>query len=123
MRQVFAAAARRAAAAVGTYWAFLGALLLVTGWAVTGSMFHYSDTWQLIINTTTTIITFLMVFLIQSTQNRDGRAVQLKLDELIAAVKEAHKDMIDIESLSDAQIERIAQRYTGARRAGEETTR
>jgi low affinity Fe/Cu permease len=98
--------------------------MLVVGWAVTGPVFHYSDTWQLVINTTTTIITFLMVFLIQNTQNRDGRAVQLKLDELIAAVKDADNDMIDIESLSEVQLERIARRYERAkRRLGEETTR
>jgi low affinity Fe/Cu permease len=124
MREFFAGFARRTAAIVGEYWAFLGALMLVVGWAVTGPVFHYSDTWQLVINTTTTIITFLMVFLIQNTQNRDGRAVQLKLDELIAAVKDADNDMIDIESLSEVQLERIARRYERAkRRLGEETTR
>lgn len=124
MREFFAGFARRAATIVGEYWAFLGAVMLVVGWAVTGPVLHYSDTWQLAINTTTTIITFLMVFLIQNTQNRDGRAVQLKLDELVAAVKEADNDMIDVESLSDAQLERIARRYENAKpRLGEGTTR
>ncbi len=77
------------AGAVGTHWAFLVALAVVLVWAVTGPMFHYSDSWQLVINTGTTIVTFLMVFLIQSTQNRDGKALQLKLDELIRAQKSA----------------------------------
>ena len=117
MREFFAAFAKQTAQVVGAYWAFLAALALVAGWAVTGPLFHYSDTWQLVINTATTIITFLMVFLIQNTQNRDARAMQLKLNELIAAVKEAHNDMIDIESLSDAQIERIARRFDDAKRA------
>ena len=118
MREFFSAFARRTAMVVGEYWAFLGAVVLVAGWAITGPVFHYSDTWQLVINTTTTIITFLMVFLIQNTQNRDGRAVQLKLDELITAMKEAHDDMIDIESLSDAELERIAKRFQVAKRLG-----
>src|SRR6266852_2003370 len=116
MREFFTAFARKTALTVGAYWAFLSALLLVAAWAITGPLFHYSDTWQLVINTATTIITFLMVFLIQNTQNRDGKAMQLKLNELISAVKEAHNDMIDIESLSDAQLEQIAQRYEYAKR-------
>ena len=116
MREFFAAFAKQTAQVVGAYWAFLAALALVAGWAVTGPLFHYSDTWQLVINTATTIITFLMVFLIQNTQNRDARAMQLKLNELIAAVKEAHNDMIDIESLSDAQLERIARRFDNSPR-------
>jgi low affinity Fe/Cu permease len=118
MRDFFTTFARKTAMIVGAYWAFLGAVLLVVGWAATGPIFHYSDTWQLVINTATTIITFLMVFLIQNTQNRDGRAMQLKLNELIAAVKEAHNDMIDIESLSDAQLERIARRFENPNRIG-----
>ncbi len=82
-------------------------------WAVTGPLFHYSDTWQLVINTGTTIVTFLMVFLIQNTQNRDARAINLKLDELIRAVDKARNQMINIESLSDAELDLLQQRYEG----------
>jgi low affinity Fe/Cu permease len=117
MREFFTSFARKTAEIVGAYWAFLGAILLVVGWAATGPIFHYSDTWQLVINTATTIITFLMVFVIQNTQNRDSRAMQLKLNELIRAVKEAHNELIDIESLTDAQRERIAQRIEKEKRA------
>jgi low affinity Fe/Cu permease len=118
MREMFTAFARKTAEIVGAYWAFVGAILLVVVWALTGPFFHYSDTWQLVINTATTIITFLMVFVIQNTQNRDSRAMQLKLNELIRAVKEAHNEMIDIESLSDAQRERIAQRFEKDKQSG-----
>jgi low affinity Fe/Cu permease len=91
----------------GTSWAFLAAAIVVVIWIITGPVFHYSDTWQLVINTGTTIITFLMVFLIQNTQNRDSKAIQLKLDELIRAVDTARDDMIDIEELSDAQLKQL----------------
>jgi low affinity Fe/Cu permease len=96
---------------VGSYWAFLLAALVVAVWGLTGPMFHYSDTWQLVINTSTTIVTFLMVFLIQNTQNRDAKAMHLKLNELISSVKAAHNEMIDIENLTDKQLEEIAQFY------------
>jgi low affinity Fe/Cu permease len=96
---------------VGSYWAFLLAVGVVVVWGVTGPMFNYSDTWQLVINTGTTIVTFLMVFLIQNTQNRDAKAMHLKLNELITAVKTAHNEMIDIEELSDKQLEEIAEIY------------
>jgi low affinity Fe/Cu permease len=84
---------------------FLIAVLVIIIWAVTGPVFGFSDTWQLVINTGTTIITFLMVFLIQNTQNRDTTAIQLKLDEIIAALKEAHNEIIDVEELSDQELE------------------
>jgi low affinity Fe/Cu permease len=119
MRELFTAFARKTAEIVGAYWAFMAAILLVVGWAATGPIFHYSDTWQLVINTATTIITFLMVFVIQNTQNRDSRAMQIKLNELIRAVKEAHNEMIDIESLSDAQRELIAQRFEKDKRTAD----
>ena len=80
---------------------------VILSWAVTGPIFHFSDTWQLVINTGTTIITFLMVFLIQNTQNRDGAAMQVKLDELIRAIEEARNDFIGIEHLTDFELERI----------------
>ena len=96
---------------LGSRWAFAVAILIVIVWAATGRMFHYSDTWQLIINTGTTIVTFLMVFLIQNTQNRDARAINLKLDELIHANRTAKNQMIDIEKLSDAELEVLGERY------------
>jgi low affinity Fe/Cu permease len=111
MREFFTAFASKTARAVGSYWAFLLAVLVVVIWGLTGPMFHYSDTWQLVINTGTTIITFLMVFLIQNTQNRDAKAMHLKLDELISAGKTAHDEMINIEDLSDEQLEEIAEFY------------
>ena len=83
------------------------AVLLIVVWGVTGPLFHYSDTWQLVINTATTIVTFLMVFLIQNSQNRDGAAMQAKLDELLRAVAKARADFIGIEHLTDAEIEKI----------------
>ena len=92
---------------VGSPYTFVIALLLVALWAVLGPMFHYSDTWQLTINTGTTIITFLVVFLIQNTQNRDAKALHLKLDELIHAIGKAHNRLIDCEDLSDEELQRL----------------
>lgn len=94
------------------------AVLIVVGWALTGPFFGFSDTWQLVINTGTTIVTFLMVFLIQNTQNRDSTALQLKLDELIRALEGAHNALLDLEELEDQELEQIRQRYEElARRA------
>lgn len=87
------------------------AIGVILAWAVTGPMFRYSDTWQLFINTGTTIVTFLMVFLIQNTQNRDARAIHLKLNELIHAVDKAKNRMIDVEKLSDLELEELAKTY------------
>jgi low affinity Fe/Cu permease len=89
---------------------FVIALALIVAWGVTGPIFHYSDTWQLIVNTATTIITFLMVFLIQNSQNRDAAAIQAKLDELLRAVDDAREQFIGIEHLTDQQIEAIRRR-------------
>ena len=111
MREFFTTFANKTAQMVGSYWAFLLAVMVVVVWALTGPMFRYSDTWQLVINTGTTIVTFLMVFLIQNTQNRDAKAMHLKLNELITAVKSAHNEMIDIENLTDKQLEEIADFY------------
>jgi low affinity Fe/Cu permease len=92
---------------LGSKWAFVGAIVIIIIWALTGPVFHYSDTWQLVINTGTTIITFLMVFIIQNTQNRDARAINLKLDELIHAIDTAKNQMMDIENLSDKELDAL----------------
>src|SRR5271168_4451026 len=96
---------------LGSKWAFAGAGLIIVVWGLTGPLFHYSDTWQLVINTGTTIVTFLMVFLIQNTQNRDARAINLKLNELIRAIDKARDNMIDIENLSDLELDELQARY------------
>ncbi len=88
--------------------------LTIVAWAVTGPLFHYSDTWQLIINTGTTIVTFLMVFLIQNTQNRDGAALQAKLDELIRATQEARNELVGLERHSEEQVERVRDEIVAA---------
>jgi len=103
--------AAQASTWVGSKWAFALAGLVIVAWAVTGPLFHYSDTWQLVINTGTTIVTFLMVFLIQNTQNRDARAINLKLNELIHAIDAARNQMIDIESLSDLELSKIQEKF------------
>jgi low affinity Fe/Cu permease len=96
---------------LGSKWAFAGAGLVLVVWAVTGPIFHYSNAWQLVINTGTTIVTFLMVFLLQNTQNRDARAINLKLNELIRAVDKAGNQMIDIENLSDLELDDLQTKY------------
>jgi low affinity Fe/Cu permease len=90
---------------------FASAILIVLVWAAMGPRFRYSDTWQLVINTGTTVVTFLMVFLIQNTQNRDAKTIHLKLDEIIRSLKRAHNEMIDIEKLSDEELEGLATYY------------
>ncbi len=107
MDRIFAAFAHRIASWSGQPAAFILAALVILGWIVTGPIFHYSDTWQLIINTGTTIVTFLMVFLIQNAQNRDGSAIQAKIDELIRAISTARNEFIGIEHLTEAELERI----------------
>src|SRR5256714_13512125 len=104
------------ASAIGTPIAFAVAVAVIVMWAVLGPLFHYSDTWQLVINTATTIVTFLVVFLIQNTQNRDAKAIHLKLDELIRSIHEAHNELIDIEKLPDAELEKLASRYERLKR-------
>jgi low affinity Fe/Cu permease len=105
--RIFTVVAGRIAAVTGQPIAFIVAVLLIVAWGVTGPFFDYSDTWQLIVNTTTTIVTFLMVFLIQNSQNRDAAAMQAKLDELIRAVENARTQFIGIEHRSDTEIELI----------------
>ena len=107
MDRVFTAISGRIAAFAGQPLAFIGALLLILLWGVTGPLFHYSDSWQLVINTGTTIVTFLMVFLIQNSQNRDAAAMQAKLDELIRSLQGAREQFIGIEHLPDRQVEKI----------------
>lgn len=111
MNEFFRKFAHRTSAIVGSPWAFLIALLIIIVWAITGPIFGFSDTWQLIINTGTTIVTFLMVFLIQNTQNRDAKAMHLKLDELLRAVSEARTGMVDLEDLSDAELQRLQDEF------------
>ena len=91
--------------------AFVTAVTLILAWIVTGPLFGFSDTWQLMINTLTTIVTFLMVFLIQNTQNRDAEAMHIKLDELIRAIKEAQNSLLDLENLDEEELDRIRSRY------------
>jgi low affinity Fe/Cu permease len=122
-KDLFRRAARHASVAVGSPWAFLTALAIVLMWAGLGPAFHYSDTWQLVINTATTIVTFLMVFLIQNMQNRDARAIHLKLDELLRALTKARTGMVDLEDMTDEEMdafqkefERLRKRANGRRK-------
>jgi low affinity Fe/Cu permease len=108
-KELFRKFAQNSSIAVGSPWAFMGAVLLIIVWAATGPIFHFSDTWQLVINTGTTIVTFLMVFLIQNTQNRDARAIHLKLDELIRGLKGARNWLVDLENCSDEELAEIEQ--------------
>ena len=123
MRDAFRVFARHTSAILGSAWAFCGAILIIVVWALTGPTFHFSDTWQLIINTGTTIVTFLMVFLIQNTQNRDAKAVHLKLDELIRALKGARNKLVDLEELSDDELNNLEQQFTRIRKKAETTER
>jgi low affinity Fe/Cu permease len=108
VRQAFRKIAHATANAIGSPYAFMVAVATVVTWAACGPMFGFSDTWQLVINTSTTIVTFLVVFMIQNTQNRDSQAIHLKLDELICAVKTARNRMVDVEDLPDEEIARLA---------------
>jgi len=110
-RTGFGKFARASARWTGRPVAFSLALLCILAWVVTGPIFHYSDTWQLVINTATTIVTFLMVFLIQNTQNRDSEAVQLKLDELLRSTQGAHNALLEIEELSEEELDEIKSCY------------
>ncbi|HYV67019.1 MAG TPA: low affinity iron permease family protein [Myxococcales bacterium] len=108
----------RVSEAVGTHWAFVAALFVVLAWGITGPLFHFSDSWQLVINTSTTIVTFLMVFVIQATQNRDGKAVQLKLDELIRAQRSARNVFADLEDAGEAELKKFEEEFRELRRRG-----
>jgi low affinity Fe/Cu permease len=111
MHAVFRLFAQQVSDVMGSPWAFVVALLVILMWAVTGPLFGFSDTWQLVINTGTTIVTFLMVFLIQNTQNRDAKAVHLKLDELIHGVDGARSRLIDLENMSDEELDALQHEF------------
>src|SRR5213083_814536 len=111
--------AHRSSVMLGSAWAFTGAVLVILVWLLTGPTFHFSDTWQLIINTATTVITFLMVFLIQNTQNRDAKAMHLKLDEIIRALKSARNQLVDLEDLSDEDLKKLEEQFQRLRKKAE----
>jgi len=119
----FSRFAKLTARATGHPAAFMIAALIILIWGVTGPIFEFSDTWQLVINTGTTIVIFLMVFLIQNTQNRDSHAVQLKLDELIRAVRGAHNALLDLEELEESDLEGFRERYEQLARTAREALR
>jgi low affinity Fe/Cu permease len=121
LRDAFHVFARRSSIVLGTAWAFAIAILVIVVWAATGPKFHYSDTWQLVINTGTTIITFLMVFVIQNTQNRDAKAIQLKLDELIRALKGARNKLVNLEELSDDELKKLESEFQRLHKQSRET--
>ncbi|HSW48260.1 MAG TPA: low affinity iron permease family protein [Candidatus Saccharimonadales bacterium] len=105
MRDFFDKISNKVSRATGTPWAFIIAISVIIVWAISGPIFHFSDTWQLVINTGTTIVTFLMVFLIQNSQNRDSESMELKLNEIIRAIKDARNDFIDLEEMSEEQMD------------------
>ena len=119
IRDAFGVFARKTSNILGSAWAFVLAIVIIVVWALTGPTFHYSDTWQLIINTGTTIVTFLMVFLIQNTQNRDAKAVHLKLDELIRALGGARNKLVDLEKLSDDELKSLETEFEKLRKKAE----
>ncbi len=115
MKDLFHRTASKVSSVAGSPAAFLGSLTVVLVWALTGPMFNYSNTWQLVINTGTTIVTFLMVFLIQNTQNRDAKAMHLKLDELIHSTKGARNSFVSLENISDEELEELDQYFQALR--------
>ncbi len=112
MKEAFRQFAESTANAVGSHWAFLAAVVTIAVWGVTGPLFGYSDTWQLFINTGTTIVTFLMVFLIQNTQNRATRIVSLKLDELLRGVEGARTALVNLDHMSDEELEQVQAEFS-----------
>jgi low affinity Fe/Cu permease len=111
MNEAFRRFSNKTSEIVGSSWSFIVAVLVILVWFFTGPMFEYSDTWQLIINTGTTIVTFLMVFLIQNTQNRDAKAIHLKLDELLRAVEGARTGMVDLENFTDKELQQLQEQF------------
>ena len=119
MRQFFRSFAQRSAEIVGSAGSFLAGLIAILVWAASGPYFHYSDTWQLVINTGTTIVTFLMVFVIQNTQNRDTKALQLKLDELIRVNKAARNSLMSLEEKTEPEVDEIKSAFVELASTGE----
>jgi low affinity Fe/Cu permease len=119
VQDAFRVFARQSSIILGSAWAFAGAVLVILVWVLTGPTFHFSDTWQLVINTATTVITFLMVFLIQNTQNRDAKAMHLKLDEIIRALKDARNELVDLEDLSDEELKKLDEQFRRLRKRAE----
>jgi len=119
VNDLFRVFARRSSMVLGSAWAFTLAIVIIVVWGLTGPAFHFSDTWQLIINTSTTIVTFLMVFVIQNTQNRDSKAVNLKLDEVIRAGKGARNQLINLEGLSDEDLKNLENQFKRVREKAE----
>ncbi len=107
MNELFRKFSHRTSEAVGSPYVFVMAVVVIVVWGLSGPLFHFSDTWQLVINTSTTIVTFLMVFLIQNTQNRDAKAIHLKLDELIRSIDNARNSLVDLESMSDEELGKL----------------
>ena len=116
MNDIFRKFANKTSAIVGSPWAFIAAVAIIVIWAVSGPIFSFSDTWQLVINTGTTIITFLMVFLIQNTQNRDAKAIHLKLDELIRGVQGARTGLVDLEDMTDDELKKLEEEFQRLRK-------
>lgn len=121
--ELFRRCAHRASDTMGSPWLFIVALLVVLAWAFTGPLFNFSDTWQLVINTGTSIVTFLMVFVIQNTQNRAAHAMHLKLDELLRSQKEARNELINLENCTDAQLALYEQEFKRLREGRERVKR
>jgi low affinity Fe/Cu permease len=119
VQDAFRVFAHQSSIILGSAWAFAGAVLVILVWVLTGPTFHFSDTWQLVINTATTVITFLMVFLIQNTQNRDAKAMHLKLDEIIRALKDARNELVDLEDLSDEELKKLDEQFRRLRKRAE----
>jgi low affinity Fe/Cu permease len=118
MNETFRKFANKTSEIVGSPWAFILAFMIIVVWGISGPLFGFSDTWQLVINTGTTIITFLMVFLIQNTQNRDAKAIHLKLDELLRGVEGARTSMVDLEDLSDEELKKLQNEFQRLRERG-----
>ena len=118
MKEIFRKFAQSASNAVGSHWSFLIAFAVIVAWVITGPIYKYSDTWQLVMNTVSSVVTFLMVFLIQNTQNRDSKAIQLKLNELLRGVKGARTGLVNLESLSDEDLMQLHREFE---RLGERT--
>lgn len=121
VQDAFRIAARKTSAVLGTAWAFMGAVSIIVVWGATGHLFGYSDTWQLFINTGTTIVTFLMVFLIQNTQNRDSKAIHLKLDEIIRSLDGARNRLMDLEEMSDDDLDKFQKEFQRLRKRSQRT--